>query len=180
MSRIGKKPIQITKGVKVALNGREVAVSGPKGSLNYSLPATTNLRIDDTVLQVENTAPEQDKKAKALFGTARAILQNMVIGVSEGFRRELELRGVGFRGQCKGQRVVLSLGFSHQVEFVAPEGIAVAMPANTKITIEGIDKQMVGETAAKIRAFRPPDSYKGKGIRYVGEEVVLKEGKTVG
>ncbi len=180
MSRIGKKPIQISDGVSVSLDGRTVQVSGPKGAMQFALPETAGLRIDDRVVKVENLGGDRDKAAKALYGTVRAIIQNMVTGVSQGFRRELEIRGVGFRGQCQGQRLVLNLGFSHQVEFHAPEGVAVSMPENNRIVIEGIDKQVVGETAAKIRSFRPPDNYKGKGIRYLGEHVILKEGKTVG
>ncbi len=180
MSRIGKKPIKIVDGVSLTVTERQVAVEGGKGKLECRLPDSVELRMADGVVQVENTADERDKPAKALFGTARAILQNMVTGVSQGFRRDLEIRGVGYRGQCQGQRLVLNLGFSHQVEFQAPEGVAVSMPENNRIAVEGIDKQVVGEVAAKIRSFRPPDAYKGKGIRYVGEEVIQKEGKTVG
>ncbi len=180
MSRIGRKPIQIVDGVSVSLEDRKVLVKGPKGELAYMLPPTVNLKIEDAIIRVENIGAERDKAARAMFGTVRAILQNMVTGVNQGFRRELEIRGVGYRGQCTGQRLMLSVGFSHQVEFNAPAEVDLSMPENNRIVIEGIDKQVVGETAAKIRSFRPPDSYKGKGIRYVGEEVALKEGKTVG
>lgn len=180
MSRIGRKPIQITNGVSVGLDDRKVTVRGPRGELAYILPTTVNLQIENSTIKVENVGAERDKQARALFGTVRAILQNMVTGVDQGFRRELEIRGVGYRGQCNGQRLMLSIGFSHQVEFHAPEEVSISMPENNRIVVEGIDKQVVGETAAKIRSFRPPDSYKGKGIRYAGEEVALKEGKTVG
>lgn len=180
MSRIGRKPINIEGGVSVAMDGRKVTVSGTKGKLDFELPETVRLQVDEESLQVENLASDRDKKSRALFGTVRSLVQNMVTGVSKGFRRDLELRGVGYRCQCKGQRLVLSLGFSHQVEFIAPDGINISIPEANKIAIEGIDKQLVGYVASKIRSFRPPDSYKGKGVRYVGENVIIKEGKTVG
>ncbi len=180
MSRIGKKPIEIKDGVTVENKAGDIVVTGSKGTLSYRLPECLKLVLENGIATVECEADARDKKSKALFGTARAIIQNMVIGVSEGFKRELELQGVGYRGQCRGdQRLILNLGYSHQVEFVAPEGIKVSMPENTKILVEGIDKQLVGEAAATIRSFRPPDNYKGKGIRYSGEYVLIKEGKTV-
>lgn len=180
MSRIGRKPIQIKDGVTVAAESRKVTVSGPKGQLEYSLPECIDLKQEDGMVVVSCSAPPKQKRERALFGTARAIVQNMIVGVSEGFKRELEIRGVGYRGQCQGDnKLVLNLGYSHPVEFFAPEGVKLSMPDNTKIVIEGIDKQLVGEAAAKIRSFRPPDNYKGKGIRYAGEFVQIKEGKTV-
>jgi large subunit ribosomal protein L6 len=180
MSRIGRKPIEIKDGVNVEEKAGVVTVTGSKGTLEYRLPGCVRLNQDDKTLTVECDAGRSDKKERALFGTARAILQNMITGVSDGFKRELEIQGVGYRGQCQGSsKLVLNLGYSHPVEFFAPEGVTVSMPENTKIVVEGIDKQLVGEAAAKIRSFRPPDNYKGKGIRYVGEYVQIKEGKTV-
>ncbi len=180
MSRIGKQPIKIDSGVTVEMKDQAVSVKGPKGQLEYTLPDCVKVQQEDGMLRLENLGADKDKKSRALYGTARAILQNMVTGVSTGYRKELEIRGVGFRGQCAGQRLVLNLGFSHQVEFFAPEEISISMSGNNRIVVEGIDKQLVGETAAKIRSFRPPDAYKGKGVRYLGEEVIQKEGKTVG
>ena len=180
MSRIGRKPIEIKDGVTVEEKAGVVTVSGSKGTLEYRLPDCVRMSQDEKTLTVECDAGRSDKRERALFGTARAILQNMVIGVSEGFKRELEIQGVGYRGQCQGgSKLVLNLGYSHPVEFFAPEGVTLSMPENTKIVVEGIDKQLVGEAAAKIRSFRPPDNYKGKGIRYAGEYVQIKEGKTV-
>ncbi len=180
MSRIGRKPIKIEQGVSIDLDGNKVSISGPKGKLQYTLPSTTGVKIEENTIRVENKADERDKACRALFGTARSILQNMVTGVYGGYRKELEIRGVGFRGQCSGKRLVLNLGFSHQVEFQVPEEVDVSMSGNNRIVVEGVDKQVVGEAAAKIRSFRPPDPYKGKGIRYLGEEIISKEGKTVG
>jgi large subunit ribosomal protein L6 len=180
MSRIGRKPIEVKDGVTVEEKAGVVTVTGSKGTLEYRLPDCVRLNQDDKTLTVECDAGRSDKKERALFGTARAIIQNMITGVSDGFKRELEIQGVGYRGQCQGNnKLVLNLGYSHPVEFFAPDGVTVSMPENTKIVVEGIDKQLVGEAAAKIRSFRPPDNYKGKGIRYVGEYVLIKEGKTV-
>jgi large subunit ribosomal protein L6 len=180
MSRVGKTPIPVDSRVKITVAGRDVAVEGPKGKMTYSLPDCVNLKQTEQTLVVECPRHERSRTAKTLYGTTRANLNNIVTGVTTGFRRELEIQGVGYRGQCSGRKLTLSLGFSHPVEFVCPEGIAVSMPDNTHIVLEGIDKQLVGQTAATIRGFRPPDAYKGKGIRYAGEEISLKEGKTVG
>jgi large subunit ribosomal protein L6 len=180
MSRIGKIPIALDSKVKVDVAGRDVTVEGPKGQLTYRLPACVQLKQEEQKLIVECPTFERNRAHKALYGTARSVLNNMVTGVTAGFQKSLEIQGVGYRGTCKNNRVTLSLGFSHPVEFVCPEGVSVSMPDNTHIVLEGIDKQLVGQCAATIRSFRPPDSYKGKGIRYVGEQVSLKEGKTVG
>jgi len=178
MSRMGKQPIALNDAVKVEISGTEVTVTGRKGSLTRSLPDCVRLVQKDNRLSVE--CEPATRHEKALHGLVRSLMQGMVTGVSEGYRRELEFQGVGYRGQCKGQHLTLSLGFSHPVEYDVPEGVAVSMPDATHIVLEGIDKQKVGQTTATIRGFRPPDAYKGKGIRYVGEQISLKEGKTVG
>ncbi len=180
MSRIGKKPIGIDNRVKVAVNGRDLNVEGPKGTLRFELPACIELQQQESSLQLTCATFEQNSGDRALYGMARSMVNNMVIGVTEGFRKQLEIQGVGYRGQCVGSRMTLQLGYSHPIEFAAPDGISIGMPDNTHILIEGIDKQLVGQVAATIRGFRPPDAYKGKGIRYAGEKVSLKEGKTVG
>lgn len=180
MSRIGKKPIAIGSKVKVELSGQAVTVSGPKGELSYVLPTGITLKLNEKLLTVECPGYEGNAEKKALFGLARSLLQNMVTGVSEGFKKELQIVGVGYRGQCQKNVLSLNLGFSHSVQFPAPDGVQLSMPENTRIIVEGIDKQIVGQTAAVIRSFRPPDAYKGKGIRYSDEQITLKEGKTVG
>jgi len=180
MSRIGKQPIKLRDKTSVNVSGRTVTVEGPKGKLSFELPACVAVSQQDRKLAVTCDTFESNAKHRALYGMARSMLNNMIIGVSDGFRRQLEIQGVGYRGQCSGKRLTISLGYSHPVEFVVPEGISLAMPDNTHIVIEGIDKQLVGQVAATIRGFRPPDAYKGKGIRYQGEEISLKEGKTVG
>ncbi|MFA4944725.1 MAG: 50S ribosomal protein L6 [Lentisphaeria bacterium] len=178
MSRIGKKPVQFTGGAKVTMTGRKLQAAGPKGSLDYELPPKVEAVLEAS--QVRLTADLTDPAGRRYLGLARSLLQGMVTGVSEGYKKQLEIQGVGFRGQIQGQKLTLSLGFSHPVIFEIPAGIKVTMSDPTHITVEGVDKQMVGEVAARIRKFHPPDSYKGKGVRYVGEQVTLKEGKTVG
>ncbi|NOY80331.1 MAG: 50S ribosomal protein L6 [Kiritimatiellaeota bacterium] len=178
MSRIGKKPIKLEAGVKVETDGQAVKVVGPKGSLGWTLPQGIAVRTENDLLIVERR--DASRQGAANHGLARSLLEGFVTGVSKGFRKTLEIQGVGYRGQVSGQKLTLALGFSHPVEFEAPEGIAISMPNQTTVVIEGIDKQLVGQTAATIRGFRPPDSYKGKGVRYAGEEITLKEGKTVG
>ena len=177
MSRIGKKPIALD-GASVEIKGREVVVSGPKGSLSWTLPEGIGARVEESVLIVDRHDPS--RQGAANHGLARSILQGMVTGVTKGFRKQLEIQGVGYRGQCSNNKLTLNIGFSHPVEYTAPPDVQVSMPNQTTIVVEGIDKQKVGHVAAVIRSFRPPDSYKGKGIRYAGEHVVLKEGKTVG
>jgi large subunit ribosomal protein L6 len=178
MSRIGKKPITLAPGVTFEVAGRTATVKGAKGTLSCELPETVAVNQEDQNLVV--VATEESRDAKAKHGLARSLIQGMVTGVSEGFRKELQIQGVGYRGQVAGQTLTLNLGFSHPVVFEVPQGVSVAMPEPTRIVLESCDKQKVGQTAATIRQFRKPDAYKGKGVRYMGENISLKEGKTVG
>lgn len=178
MSRIGIKPVALPSGVKVTIKDKEIEVQGSKGKLSYTLPAVITAAVDGDKVSVER--PDDTRQSKAFHGLARALVQNMVTGVSEGYKKELELRGVGYRAQMKGKTLTLSVGFSHPIEYTAPEGVTISTPEQTRITVEGIDKQAVGQVAASIRAYRKPEPYKGKGIRYVGEYVAQKEGKKVG
>ncbi len=175
MSRVAKKPITIPSGVEVKLDGQAVAIKGPKGAMQWTVHPNVGVEQVDGALQCQ--ARIDDQKAVALAGTTRAVLNNMVVGVTEGFERKLELRGVGYRAQGKGASVNLTLGFSHPVDFDAPEGITIETPSQTEIVVKGIDKQKVGQVAAQLRAFRPPEPYKGKGVRYADERVVMKEAK---
>jgi len=176
MSRVGKAPITLPSGVDVAVNGGDVTVKGPKGELNITLPEGITARQDGEDLVVER--PNDEQEAKALHGLARSLVSNMVVGVSEGFRKDLEIIGVGYRCAAKGKsELELQLGYSHPVNYVAPDGIEFEVPDQQKISVTGIDKQVVGQVAAEIRAFRKPEPYKGKGIRYVGERVIRKAGK---
>jgi len=180
MSRIGKTPIKLSKDVEVKENQGLVKVSGPKGELDFRLPDKVSISVEDDFLQVSCADYETIPQAKADFGLTRSILQNLVTGVTEGYQIELRIQGVGYRAQASGNTVTLNLGFSNPVKYEVPEGITVTTPTNTQIFVQGIDKQLVGQTAATIRSYRPPDAYKGKGIRYVDEQVTLKEGKSVG
>lgn len=175
MSRIGKKTIDIVKGVQVTLFGQDISVKGPKGQLAWTVPAEIEVKQEGE--QISFMPREETQRARAMWGLSRTLVNNMVVGVSQGFEESLELVGVGYRAAMKGTALSLQLGFSHEVDFVAPEGIAFAVPKQTEIKISGIDKQLVGEVAAKIRKMRPPEPYKGKGIRYAGETVRRKEGK---
>lgn len=177
MSRIGKKPIKFGNDVQVTVSGDSVNVVGPKGKLDCSIPSGVSVEAADGTVNVAVSG--QDKNLGAMQGLCRSLINNMIVGVSQGFKKELEIQGVGFRGTCQGRKLNLNLGFSHPIEFEVPEGVDVTMPENTKIVLEGCDRQLVGQTAATIRAFRKPDAYKGKGVRYVGEYISLKEGKTV-
>lgn len=176
MSRIGNKVIVIPAGVSVEVNGATVTVKGPKGELVRSFNENITLDIAENEITVKR--PNDTKEMKMLHGTTRALLANMVEGVSTGFSKALEMIGVGYRAQLQGKKLVLSVGYSHQVEIDAPAGIEIEVPSNTSVIIKGIDKEVVGELAANIRGVRPPEPYKGKGIRYVGEFVRRKEGKT--
>lgn len=180
MSRVADQPINLPKGVDVNINGQAVDVKGPKGTLRFDVHPFVSLVKNNVegndCLQV-SIAKEDEKTAHALSGTTRAILNNMVVGVSNGFEKSLELVGVGYRAQVKGKVIDLNLGFSHPVEYPLPEGITAEMPSNTSIIIKGIDKQVVGQVAAEIRAIRPPEPYKGKGVRYAGEHIIRKETK---
>ncbi|MCI1823300.1 MAG: 50S ribosomal protein L6 [Megasphaera sp.] len=175
MSRIGRMPIDIPAGVKVTLDGQFIAVKGPKGELTRTLHQDMKVNIQDNVITVER--PSEEKQHRALHGLTRALIHNMVVGVTDGFKKELEIQGVGYRAQMKGKKLALTLGFSHPLELDAPEGISVECPSATSIIISGANKEHVGEFAAKIRGYRLPEPYKGKGIRYVGEHVRRKAGK---
>ena len=177
MSRIGKQPVAIPAKVKVDIKGDKVNVEGPKGKLAFQMPRRTGAKVDGTNVLV--TRQGDDAEAKALHGLTRAILNNMLKGVSEGFVKKLEIQGVGFKAAVQGKAVTLNLGYSHPINYPIPDQIKVTVEENTKITVEGPDKQVVGRVAAEIRSFYPPEPYKGKGVRYVGEQVKRKEGKTV-
>jgi len=175
MSRVADNPVKIVDGVTVDIEGQEVRVNGPKGSLSMTVNALVDLKVEEgLVVFVPNG---NGRKSEAMAGTTRALVQNMVLGVSEGFEKRLELQGVGYRAQAKGNQVSLQLGFSHPVDYELPEGISAETPSQTEIVISGNDKQQVGQVCAEIRGFRPPEPYKGKGIRYQGEYVRRKEAK---
>ena len=176
MSRIGNKVITIPAGVEVNINDNFATVKGPKGELKQQFDKDMTFNIEGNEITV--VRPSDSKCHRTVHGTTRAILANMIEGVSTGFKKELELIGVGYRAQMQGKKLVLSVGYSHPVEFEEIEGIKLGVEGNTKVSIEGINKEVVGQYAAKVRAVRPPEPYKGKGIRYVGEYVRRKEGKT--
>ncbi len=178
MSRIGKKPIQIPDGVSVEISGRNVTVKGKMGADSIILMDCVNVKSEGNVLQVEVVGDENDKRVRAAFGLHRALIANMVIGVSSGFEKNLEIVGVGYRAQQQKSDVVFQLGYSHSVLFSPPEGISVEVLEPTKLKVKGINKQMVGQVAANIRKLRPPEPYKGKGIRYANEKIRRKAGKT--
>ena len=177
MSRIGKMPVAVPPKVKVEIKGQKVFVEGPKGKLDFEFPRRTGVKMDNGTILVSRDG--EDAEAKSLHGLSRAIINNMVKGVSEGFVKKLEIQGVGFKAAVQGKNVNLSLGYSHPVNYPIPDQIKVTVEENTKLTIEGPSKQVVGQVAAEIRAFYPPEPYKGKGVRYSDEKVVRKEGKTV-
>jgi large subunit ribosomal protein L6 len=177
MSRIGRAPITVPAGVSVSVDEGHIAVSGPKGSLDWDLPGEITVRQEGDTLLVER--PNDERLTRSLHGLSRTLISNMVIGVSEGYRKNLEIVGVGYRAAAKTpDKLELSLGFSHPVEILAPEGISFEVPAPTQISVVGIDKQLVGQVAAEIRRLRKPEPYKGKGVRYAGERVARKAGKT--
>ena len=178
MSRIGKKAIELPAKVKLNVSGDgAISVEGPKGTLGWTLPKQIKARIEGTQVTLDRSS--EDRKVRALHGLSRALINNMVTGVSTGFVKDLEIQGVGFKAAVKGTILDLNLGFSHDIHFPIPQGIKVTVAENTKIKIEGIDRQLVGQVAADIRAYYPPEPYKGKGVRYVGEQIQRKEGKTV-
>ena len=178
MSRIGKKAIELPAQVKLNITGDgAVSVEGPKGKLSWVLPRDIKGSVTDNKISLERSS--EDRKVRALHGLSRALLNNMVTGVSSGFTKDLEIQGVGFKAAVQGKVLNLSLGFSHPILFPIPEGIKVTVAENTKVKIEGIDRQLVGQVAADIRGYYPPEPYKGKGVRYAGEKIVRKEGKTV-
>jgi large subunit ribosomal protein L6 len=176
MSRIGRAPIPIPAGVDVTVADRRVSVTGPRGTLERDVPPPITVRLDDGSIVVER--PDDERSSRSLHGLVRSLLANMVTGVSGGFTKELEIVGVGYRATAAGpQRIDLALGFSHQVSVDAPEGITFTVPVPTRIVVDGIDKQVVGQVAAEIRRLRKPEPYKGKGVRYAGERVLRKAGK---
>lgn len=177
MSRIGKLPIEIPDAVKLTVKGQCVSASGPKGNLTFELPATITLTLKDGKALLEKNSDES--QSKALHGLSRALVANMVRGVHQGFLKKLEIHGVGFKAGVQDGVINLNLGYSHQIRYQVPAQIKVTVDENTKITIEGPDKQMVGKVASELRSFYPPEPYKGKGVRYVGEHIIRKEGKTV-
>ena len=176
MSRMGNKPIAISKA-KLDMDGAKATVTGPKGTLELDIPQGISVELADGLIHVKRES--DDRQLKMKHGLIRSLLNSMVIGVTEGFKKELELFGVGYRGQIAGQKLTLNLGYSNPVNYAVPEGITVTMPDQTHINLDGIDKQLIGQTTAEIRRFRVPDAYHGKGVRYVGEQLTLKEGKTV-
>ena len=175
MSRVGKQPISVPKGVDVTIVDKQITVKGSKGNLSLNLHAYVDVKQDGG--SIRSVPVKEDIAHWAMCGTMRALVNNMVIGVSQGFEKRLQLIGVGYRAQAQGQKLNLSLGFSHPIEFSVPSGIIVETPSQTEILVKGSDKQQVGEVAAKIRAYRPPEPYKGKGVRYVDEYVIMKEAK---
>ena len=177
MSKVGKQPVSIPQGVKAAIKDRNISVEGPKGKLSLNFSSLVSVRQDNEHIVVKIVSEE--KLAKALLGTTRALIGNMVKGVTEGFKKELDIVGVGYKAQMKGKAIILNIGFSHPVEINIPEGINVSLPSATKIVIEGIDKAKVGQFAANIRKIYPPEPYKGKGIRYSSEFVRKKLGKAM-
>jgi len=175
MSRIANTPVALPKGVEVNLSGASVTVKGPKGTLNHEVHSAVEISVDDE--QVSFSARPAAANGVALAGTTRSVVSNMVVGVSTGFERKLALVGVGYRAQMKGDVLSLALGFSHPVEFPVPDGITIETPSQTEVVIKGVDKQRVGQTAAVIRSYRPPEPYKGKGVKYADEVIVRKEAK---
>ncbi len=178
MSRIGNKAVEIPDKVKVNIDDHgSISVEGPKGKLQWKLPRDIRATVEDNRVSVMRQA--ETRSVKALHGLSRSLVHNMVYGVSEGFTKQLEIEGVGFRAAVQGSNLNLSLGFSHPVQFPIPKDIKITVAENTKITIQGVDKKLVGQVAADIRRFYPPEPYKGKGVRYAGEQIRRKEGKTV-
>ena len=175
MSRIGKKPVELPSGVEVSLSGQTVTVKGPKGSREFTATDDVQITIDGNVVTVEPRG--KSKRARQQWGMSRTMVANLVEGVTNGFKKELELSGVGYRAQAQGNKLTLNLGYSHDVIFDVPEGVSVTTPKQTEVVVEGIDQQLVGQVAANIREWRAPEPYKGKGIKYKGEYIFRKEGK---
>ena len=178
MSRIGKKLITIPKGVTVDQKDGAIVVKGPKGTLQTALPEVISVKVENNEVVFDRA--NEAKKTRALHGLTRALTNNMVVGVSEGFSKKLEMVGVGYKAEKKGKYVQFNLGFSHPIIFAAPEDITIDIPTPTTVTVSGIDKQLVGAVAAKIRSIRPPEPYKGKGVKYSDERIIRKAGKTAG
>lgn len=176
MSRIGNAPINVPSGVDVTISGSHVTVKGPKGTLSRTIPGDITIRKEESTLLVER--PDDARQNRSLHGLSRTLVNNMVVGVTEGFTKELEIVGVGYRAEAQGQNLRLALGFSHPVIVPAPDGITFEIPAQTRVIVKGIDKELVGQVAADIRSIRKPEPYKGKGVRYLGERILRKAGKT--
>jgi large subunit ribosomal protein L6 len=177
MSRIGNKAVPVSDKVKVDIQDKTVKVSGPNADMEHVLPELISAEMADSEIVVKRA--NDSAEAKAMHGLSRSLIANMVTGVTEGFKKELEIQGVGYRAQVSGKKLVLNVGYSHPIEFEFPEDVKISVAENTKVTIEGADKQLVGQVAATVRGFRKPEPYKGKGIRYVDEHIRRKEGKTV-
>lgn len=177
MSRIGKMPIAIPAGITVAVTGKSVSVKGAKGELAFDLAGDIDVAVEEN--QVVVSRADDTKVSKSMHGTTRSIINNMIEGALNGYQKELQIQGVGYKAIKKGQSVILSLGFSHEIDYAIPEGILIELPTQTDVKISGIDKQLVGQVAARIRSFSPAEPYKGKGVRYKGEQVRRKEGKAV-
>jgi large subunit ribosomal protein L6 len=175
MSRIGKKPVPVPSGVTANVEGQTVKMKGPKGALSFLVPDEVSVKLEDGKVKVDPR--NETKRARSMWGTSRTMVANLVTGVTKGFERKLEITGVGYRAAVQGKNLQLALGYSHDVVFPIPEGIQIATPKPTEITITGIDSQKVGQVAAEIRGFRPPEPYKGKGVKYAGEYIFRKEGK---
>jgi large subunit ribosomal protein L6 len=175
MSRIGKKPVDLPAGVTASVSGQTVEVKGPKGTRNFTATDDVTITVEDNVVQI--TPRGKSKRARQQWGMSRTMIANLVTGVTEGFKKELEINGVGYRAQMQGNVLKLSLGLSHDVNYEAPAGVTVTAPKQTQIFVEGIDEQLVGQVAANIRAWRKPEPYKGKGIKYIDEYIFRKEGK---
>ncbi len=175
MSRIGKKPVELPSGVSASVSGQTIEVKGPKGTRSFTATDDVTIAVEDNAVKVDPRG--SSKRARQQWGMSRTMVANLVTGVTEGFKKELEIQGVGYRAQMQGNTLKLNLGYSHDVDFTAPEGVTITAPKQTEIVVEGIDQQQVGEVAAKIREWRRPEPYKGKGIRYKGEFIFRKEGK---
>ena len=175
MSRVGKKPVALPAGVTATVEGQSVSVKGAKGTLSFVVPDDCDVALNDNEVSVKPRS--ETKRAQAMWGMSRAMINNLVTGVSAGFERKLEITGVGYKAAVQGKKLVLSLGYSHDVDFPIPDGIAIVAPRPTELVITGIDKREVGQVASEIRAFRPPEPYKGKGVKYAGEFIFRKEGK---
>jgi len=178
MSRIGKQPVLIPGGVTAEISGQTVTIKGAKGECSYTAPACIAVAVEDGNVVVSRT--DESKFGKAMFGTVRSLINNMAIGVSQGYKKELIIEGVGYKAVMSGQEIILSLGYSHDINYAIPEGVKVEVGGNgTSVSVEGIDKQLVGQVAARIRDYAPAEPYKGKGVRYSGEQIRRKEGKAV-
>jgi large subunit ribosomal protein L6 len=175
MSRIGKRPVELPSGVSASVSGQTIAVKGPKGERSFTATDDVSLAVADNTVTIEPRG--KSKRARQQWGMSRTMVQNLVTGVTDGFKKELEIQGVGYRAQMQGNTLKLSLGYSHDVDFEVPAGVTVTCPKNTEVVVEGSDQQLVGQVAANIREWRAPEPYKGKGIRYKGEYIFRKEGK---